>query len=559
MQRWRDQLAETHGARFELARHFFRRFFDSDFVTAPGQLRVLAGGAAAVLLSSSILFTVAYYHKYLELNKLDDPEPFRLAGMADVLFIVTLSMAVIGLITTLQWTSLFPGLRDYLALAALPFRPRDLFLAKFAALVLFAGAFIVVTTLLPSFFLPILQDGTHSSHAFLHIAGIFAGSSLGCLFLFFALVTIQGLLLNLLPPRLFQHVSLAIQAGLIAVLLCSMPLILSIPTLHQSMKLRPDWSFAVPPLWFLAIHQWVTGNREPFVRALALCGVLAPAIAAFAATTTYLWSYRRHRIRVLESPSTPSTREPADWMAALEPDPRRAAIASFIVKTLARSRPHRLILSAFTAVAMAVISEMFLTLHYAPKAAITIPLALSLFVIAGFRYLFRLPVELRANWVFRVNEQGNRLLFLSAVERFLAMFGVGAVALIALPVEILLLGWWRGVAVSVLCLMPSLILMEALLFSYDQVPFTSAYLPGRRPVIETLLIYGVAVVSYVSLLAGFIAWLIQIPAAAAIFFLATVAVLWRVRSARRDQWITGKLAFEERLEPAVQTLGLERD
>jgi hypothetical protein len=30
-------------------------------------------------------------------------------------------------------------------------------------------------------------------------------------------------------------------------------------------------------------------------------------------------------------------------------------------------------------------------------------------VLAGLRYLFRLPVELRANWVFLVaNETGNR-------------------------------------------------------------------------------------------------------------------------------------------------------
>ena len=72
------------------------------------------------------------------------------------------------------------------------------------------------------------------------------------------------------------------------------------------------------------------------------------------------------------------------------------------------------------------------------QAAISAPLALSLFVLAGFRYLFRLPVELRANWVFRVNEPGNRLMFLSAVERFLICCAVAPVAIVTLPVGILM-------------------------------------------------------------------------------------------------------------------------
>ncbi len=556
---FRERMAETQSTRLELARHFFRRFFDSDFVSTPGQLRVVAGGAAAVLLSSSILFTVAYYHKYLGLNGLDDPEQFHLACMADVLFVITLEMAVTGLFTTLQWTSLFPGLRDYLALAALPFRPRDLFIAKFSALVLFAVSLILATTLLPSVFLPVLQDGRHSSHAFLHIWGIFIGGTLGCLFLFFTLVAVQGVLLNVLPARLFQRVSLTLQGALLIGLLCSVPLIFSIPNLQPSMALRPEWAFYVPPLWFFGIHQVITGNFEYEAVILGTIGFVSPLAAAMLATATYLWSYRRHRVRILESSSAARNTEPVDWLRFVISDPRDLAVTDFIMKTLVRSREHRLILSAFTALALAVIAEMFLTLRGAPKAAISIPLALSLFVICGFRYLFRLPVELRANWVFRVNEQGNRLLFLRAVERFLAVCAVGFTALVALPVEMVLLGPARGIAVGLMCVMPALILMEALLFQFDQVPFTSTYLPGQRPVIETLVLYAGAVTVYVSMLAGAIAWLIDWPVAACAFFILMAAILFWVRRARRDQWAIGKLQFEELPEPAVQTLNIDRD
>ena len=85
MRRWRRWLAETHSSSFELRRHFFSRFFDSEFISSPGQAKVVAGGALAILISFSLLFTQAYYHKYRMLAGLDDPQPFLHAELADVL------------------------------------------------------------------------------------------------------------------------------------------------------------------------------------------------------------------------------------------------------------------------------------------------------------------------------------------------------------------------------------------------------------------------------------------------------------------------------------------
>src|SRR5260370_37923913 len=109
----------------------------------------------------------------------------------------------------------------------------------------------------------------------------------------------------------------------------------------------------------------------------------------------------------------PRTRR-EDWLAGLAdwliPDPRELAVFVFVAKTLARSRQHRLILTAFAAVAVAVIFESFVSLALSRnfrgfsvptkalrQAAISAPLALSLFVLAGFRYLFRLPAERSAH------------------------------------------------------------------------------------------------------------------------------------------------------------------
>src|SRR5437879_3846969 len=326
----RDWLQETHSAGFELRRHFFLRFFDSDLVSTPGQWQVVAGGVLAVLLSLSIILTQAYYHKYQELNMLNSPEPLRRAAIADALFLITLAMFLIGLFTTLQWPSLFPGLRDYLALGALPVRLRDVFIAKFSALVAFSSMFIVAVTLLPSITLPMVMAGKNAPDSARQIPAIFVSSTLAALFVFLSLIALQGVLLNITPVRHFARVSLAAQGALLTGLLCGLALSFSIPSLQRSMRQRPDWIVWVPPAWFLGLDQVMMGNREPVASRLAWTSLTAVAASAGAALLTYLWSFRRNRMRLLESPVTSRKTSKWAWLAALgDPlirDPRELAV-----------------------------------------------------------------------------------------------------------------------------------------------------------------------------------------------------------------------------------------
>ena len=572
----RDWLEETHSAGFELRRHFFLRFFDSDLVSTPGQWQVVAGGVLAILLSMSLIYTQAYYHKYSLLNGLPTPEPLRLATLADVLFLIMLAMSLIGLFTTLEWPQLFPGLRDYLALGSLPIRMRDLFVAKFSALIGFTALFIVAATLPPSAILPAVMTGRYAPDALRQFPAIFLSSALAALFVFFSLVAVQGVLLNIVPIRYFARISLAAQGVLLTALLCGLPLVVSIPSLQSSMNQRPDWIVWAPPAWFLGLDQVIAGNLEPMAVKLAWIGLAGVAGAATAALMTYLWSYRRHRVRLLEAPEITSKAVDRVWLdrfgAWLIPDPRELAVFAFIWKTLGRSRQHRLVLTGFAALAVAVIFDSFVTLALSRgfrgfsvqtpalrQAAVSAPLALSLFVLAGFLYLFRLPVELRANWVFRLNEPGNVRVFLAAVERFLLCCAVAPAALITLPLEASLLGVGAGVAAAIVCLLPSLILMEALLIQFEKIPFTSSYLPGRRPVIQTMLIYGVSVALYVSALSEIVSWCLLGPTPTLALFALLVAIWLRLRKGRVENWETGRLAFEELPEAAVLTLSIERD
>jgi hypothetical protein len=576
--KWREWIEETHSTGFELRRHFFRRFFDSDLVTTQGQWQVVAVGALAIVFSLALILAQEYFRKYRGLLELDTPELYQLAFLADHLFFVALSMVITGLVTALQWPSLFPGLRDYLALAGLPVRARQIFFAKFAALSGFVGLFIVAISALPSLVLPAVMAGRYFHNPGGKIAGLFLSMVLAGLFVFFMLVSLQGALLNLTPHRYFTRISLFVQGVLFVVLLGSIPAVLSIPGQYRSMKERPEWMGQAPPVWFLAVGQRMDGNREPIGELLQRRALASVGGAALLAVAAYVWSYRRHRVRALETQVQPYAgggllaRVGSALAERSMPDPRERGVFTFVAATLGRSRQHRMALTAFVAIASAVVVHGFLSLVMQREfrgwevktfglreAAISAPLALSLFVLAGYRYLFRLPVELSANWVFRINEGRNREVFLRAVDRFLLWWGVMPVVVLTLPLQVAMFGPVGGIAAAAMCLLPALVLHELLLFHFQRIPFTSAYLPGRRPLIETVLLYGVSVAVYVSILGAITVRCLEEPSYYLIEFGILMALWARIRKGRREDWQMGKLEFEEVAEPVVHTLSIEKD
>jgi hypothetical protein len=573
----RSWLEQTHSTGFELRRHFLLRFFDSELVSDSSQAKVVAGGAVGILLSLSLIFGQAYYHKYRLLLELPTSSLYRHAVLADVLFLVTLVMTVSALFATVQWPALFPSIRDYLALAALPVRMREVFLAKFTALLALAVVVIAGTALCPSILIPAMMVGRYGDGTVWHVAGIFLGSVLGGLFVFFTLVAFQGVLLNVVPIRLCPRISLTIQGLVLASLFAGLPFVFSVPALYDRIDPLPSWSLYAPPLWFFGIDQIIFGNREPIIALLARIAIFAVLTSAAAAMLAYVWSYRRHRIRVLESPSIDSHALPRLWpgrlIERLLTDTRALGVFAFISKMLGRSRQHRLILTAFTAISLALISQEFANItlvgsHFhtistsivaVRELVIAIPLGVSFFLLAGLRYLFRLPIEIRANWLFRTVEPGHAHALLMGVERFLWVWGALPVAVLTLPIEVSLLGIGPGVAAAIVCLLISFLLIEFLLFTYEKIPFTSSYLPGRRPLIETVLKYSAATVCYVWGFAALVNFVIKSAASTMLFAAILTVGWWRLRHARLAARQISRIEFEEMFEPAVQLLGIERD
>jgi hypothetical protein len=289
MKRW---LRQTHGAGFELLRHFLRRFFDSDLVTTPGQTAGVLIAAVPFVFEWFLLLVYPLAHKYAYLSQLPQPGPYREAVRADELWLITLTMSAIGLLTAIKWQFLFPDLRDYRALAGLPLRPAQIFGAKLAAL-LVASAALLAVNFLPTLGFPALTasrwalEPSLNARILAHAAASIAASS----FCFFGLVALQGVLLNILPPRAFGRVTGTVQGILVALMLGGIVLSFSIQPQIASAILEPRWSRWLAPVWFLGLYQNLGGDTDPAMRALALRALAALAAAVALALGTYLISY----------------------------------------------------------------------------------------------------------------------------------------------------------------------------------------------------------------------------------------------------------------------------
>ena len=562
---WKESLRETHGPVFELFRHFLLRFFDSDLITAKEHTPAAVVGAVAVLMQWMFIFIQPLKMKYEHFSGLGAPAPYREALRADELWLITLMMSAIGLLTAIKWQSLFPGLRDYRALASLPLRPGQVFVAKLLALLTVFAAVVMVLNLLPGLAFPAVSAGRWAFRPSLggrvlaHMAACVAGSY----FFFFALVALEGVLLNLLRPRVFRRVTGSLQGFLVAATLVILVLSFSIQPQIANAAVERNVARWLPPVWFLGLYQTLAGDPDQAMHQLARWALAAMAAAVVLTVATYAISYIRRRTLLVEETAAGSKnrRRPGAILEWLVPNPRQQAVIAFTWKTLAYSSQHRMILMAYGGFGMAILLTGMLGAGrvFDPSRAIAARFAaghviLLVFLLIGLRHLFSLPTELGANWMFRITEREGRRDWMRALDRVILFSGAAAMVAIPFPAEAMLLGW-RAVAEAVLFIAFGLLCYEWAFSSWEKLPFTCSYLPGKTPAwivaLELVaLLVALPIVSGV-MVACLYNWLAYVGV------IAVLVTVWsRVHAVRREDWGQVRLQYEEFPDPDIHGLGL---
>jgi hypothetical protein len=165
-------------------------------------------------------------------------------------------------------------------------------------------------------------------------------------------------------------------------------------------------------------------------------------------------------------------------------------------------------------------------------------------------------VELRANWIFQITESQGRAEWMSAVERFVMAYAVAPIYLILFPVSGYVLGWPIAIRMTILQLLISLSIFEVLFHSWQKLPFTCSYIPGRRPLVGMVGGYIAVLCAVVPILSVMIATSSQVwflfP-----FYLLDFGGIWIwLRRMRREGWGEAKLYYED-LPAVVTDLGIK--
>lgn len=504
---------ETRGIRFELLRHFLATLFDSEMLSGRGGWLTVAVSAFGLAIPAGILL-------------LHPPGGPPLPGGPPAA--LALVIPVTGILAVLAWQSLFPARSDCLALAGLPARPRHIFEARFLTVLLVAAVLTGVMTVLPVL-LP-LDEQRPLARA--------ACSGVAALFVFFAIVALQGVLLNVLPAKLFARVSTWVQGGLLGgFVLCG---------------ITGGYGRAT---WFSSVAHLRAEGLWAAAGAIALAGL------------TYFAAYRRYRRLLLEAPEiAPRRGRTLGLLRLLARDPRRQAVLMFIAEVLGRSRIHRLVPLCYAGAGLAIMINSVLLMGGIANQrcgwrgelafiALYWPAGLAVALLAGIRHAFKLPVSLPANWMFRITESQGRREWMSAVERFVIGCVIVPIELAAVAAAAVVLEWPVALRMATLQTLALLIVFEILFYDWQQLPFTCSYIPGKRPLAATAGIWiGVlsVLLPVLAIVIAAISELREIFLLCAPFF-ATVW-LW-MRRRRRDGWGEVPLIYEDRDE-LVADLGL---
>ncbi len=499
-----------------LTRLFLRQFLENDLIAPDADRSQLLAVVGALAVSMTLFISALMSARYL--GPLVTPGMAAVDSLADKFFYLSIAMIVTALVAASQWDVLAVDPRDAAILEPLPVPAGTIRRAKLSAIAILGAGVACAVNAFPSVVFPWMlvfnfrQMSGWSllvlmvTHAVITIAAAVFG--------YLVIIALREVLVALLGRRGFTVASPWVQGGLIVVLGSAL-MLTPAATSRIAQQGFDGWRALAPPMWFVGLYEVVVGGviadlprpdmrprqathdanmtavyaeRRPQFPAFARRAVLATGATILVAAIAYLWNARR--LASLAPSAPPASRR--GWQfggrlanAWLVRDPAAQAGFYFTLAAMWRSNTHRLTLAcaaaAGFAMALVALSSANAQQGAGPSTRLLAmqPLLYGALLV-GFRHVIRVPAELRANWGFQLAWRNRSAAFVSGVKRA-AIVGLVLPALaILFPLFVFVLGLPLAVAHAALGLAGAIVLLEALMVSYDKVPFTCTFVPSEN-------------------------------------------------------------------------------
>ena len=558
-----------------LYRSFLFRVIDLELISASGELSNLLAQFVSLLAAFSfVLALVTVPHFALSTAS----RAHLLIGAWGVEeFLISTTITVAGLFAVLAWNATLPDRRDSFVLAPLPLRNRTIFSAKAAAIATALGVSIVAVNIFTGAGLPLIFGAGFVGSLRCLAAYWITMASAGA-FIFIAIVALQNLAAACLSYRIFQRISGLLQLLAFFVILTlffltpplANPAGLSLASNQQLL----NW---LPSFWFLGLFQELNGVALPAFATLSSHAAWNSGAVILLAVASAAISYRRLIHQVMEQAEiAPAARR--EWLSEaasalthhILTDPIDRAILLFSARALSRSRQHRLILSVYIGMALAISLAYAKSLLYGtsrqawnePAVPLLITSLVTLFfVIVGSRAVFALPMALPANWIFRITAIRAPASYFAAVRK--SLFLLAAVPVLLVSAFAYLSIWPGRPAIEHVLVLSILgfLLVQILLRKFRKIPFACSYLPGKSNLRLKLGIAGFAFLFAVDVGANLEQWSMQKPARyLSVAGLLIVVAIWaKQRTKQFSESPYNRIQFEDAASAEIYALDLRQD
>ena len=465
-----------------LYRQFLLRVIDLESLSIEADIPRFLGQFAGVLIMFSLLQALGAFWSAGQIQELPPAVHLALVWSKEQ-SLISVMMLVVGLFTVVSWDNTFPDRRDVMVLSPLPVRPLMILVAKVAASAAIVG-------------LSILALNIGSGFAWPLVLAVFPGVLRFCpaywftmiassLFLYCAVLTVQGFIALLLPRRLFLRLSAILQ-------LCAFGLFLAayflLPTFTMAADLADPRNHQLlassPPYWFFALFNQLNGSLSPALAWLAHRAWIGLGLALFGAATSLLLCYVRTMKKTVEQPDLVPTRGGLHWTPRFG-SPLQTAIVLFSFRSITRSRQHRVVLAFYLSIVFALALALVHGELSAPALRPLTPdflistIVMMALTVIGLRCVFNIPISLNANWILRLTQLCPSNKYIAATRRVQLLFAVLPVLLVSACLATSFRPWYQVAEHLAVLALLGWAFAEMSLVGFYKVPFTCSYLPGK--------------------------------------------------------------------------------